>query len=156
MQKGHRGRHNERHIALCRIWSAASSHRACAPTICSSNPAGLLCSRLFRAIRCLELAYVLIQNPACRTTDSIRQHRANPPDKWRIQVRKRLSAFRVRVSIICQHTSSCAKPVLKGNQALMIKVSTTKIDLLNSRCLTFFDELPEEKRHSAEIVELLV
>jgi hypothetical protein len=37
----------------------------------------------------------------------------------------------------------------------MIKVGTTKIDLLNSRWLTLFDELPEEKRHSAEIVELL-
>src|SRR5260370_42467203 len=59
----------------------------------------------------------------------------------------------VGVPIICQQRLLRSEPVLKNNQALVIQIRATEVDLLCSCCFAFFNEPPEQERHTAEFVE---
>ena len=59
----------------------------------------------------------------------------------------------LRIAVVLQDPLRRAKLVLEGDQAFVLQFGAPKIDAFRSRSLAFLDELPEEKRHAAELME---
>src|SRR5713101_8335635 len=84
---------------------------------------------------------------SCRKT---RYHFAEPLRfPWRCFLVSRLAG----VPVICQQGLPRSEPVFKNNQALVIQIGATEVDLLCARRLAFLNEPPYQERHAAEFVE---
>ncbi len=62
----------------------------------------------------------------------------------------------VGVPVVGQQFLSRSEPVFKGNQAILVKVRTTEVDLMRTCRFAFLNEPPEQERHTAKIVESCV
>ena len=99
------------------------------------------------------LAYMPVQNPPGCGKNSIWQDGAKPADRSGMPV---VNRTRVWVLIIGRQPSGRPESILECNQAQVVQVRTTEIDPFHSARFTFLDELPKHKRHSSDLVKLIV
>src|SRR5271157_711733 len=102
------------------------------------------------------LAYVAVEQTARPWQEGVGQDREQPPDRGQVGGHHAFLPRTFWIPKVSEPPPDGAEPVFKRPQAIVIQVGTPKIDLLCPCRLTLFDQLPDQERHSCEMMESFV